>query len=445
MPQSRFSFFILVIYRLQRQTVSYYVKLCIPEKDRPEGMNNMDYRMRLQRNVPKNYLFVLLQNTDLTRGVWMIYLAAKGLSLLQIGLLETVFHLTSLAMEVPTGVIADVFGRKLSRVLGRLSALAGYALLFWADTFFGLALSFLFAALSYNLESGAGEALVYDSLQEVGAAEQYVSIAGKNEVCYQAAGTVSFLVGGYLAGRSYAAAFGATLAAAAAALGQATAFTEPAGGRSRRAGSGGAKMLAQLRESVAVIRSNRPAAGQIVFLQTMLAFCTCIFFYLQNFLKGDGYGEAAIGAIYAVASLTAATAAARAAALERRFTERGVLKVMPLVALASAWGIALSRYPFIFFTTLLSAESVIYVATNNYINQRIPSSCRATVLSFSSMTFSVVMILLFPLLGWAGDLFTLRTAIRGLGLLGAAAILINCRQQAVVSRGANGPQSQRQA
>lgn len=41
----------------------------------------------------------------------MIYLAGKGMSLTQLGLLETIFHITSFTMEVPTGAVADIFGR----------------------------------------------------------------------------------------------------------------------------------------------------------------------------------------------------------------------------------------------------------------------------------------------------------------------------------------------
>ena len=79
--------------------------------------------------VYKNYLFTLLQNIDLTRGIWMIYLASKGMSLTQLGVLETIFHLTSFTMEVPTGAVADLFGRKISRIIGRAFSLISVVLL----------------------------------------------------------------------------------------------------------------------------------------------------------------------------------------------------------------------------------------------------------------------------------------------------------------------------
>ena len=60
----------------------------------------MNYNAQLKKNISKNYIYTLLQSIDLTRGIWMIYLASKGMSLTQLGLLETVYHITSFLMEV---------------------------------------------------------------------------------------------------------------------------------------------------------------------------------------------------------------------------------------------------------------------------------------------------------------------------------------------------------
>ena len=57
-------------------------------------------------------------------------------------------------MEVPTGIIADRFGRRTSRIPGRLVAMVGTALMIGSRSFWGFALAFVFVALSFNLESG---------------------------------------------------------------------------------------------------------------------------------------------------------------------------------------------------------------------------------------------------------------------------------------------------
>ncbi|MDF2593450.1 MAG: major facilitator superfamily 1, partial [Clostridia bacterium] len=83
----------------------------------------MEKNIQLKRNINKNYLYTLIQNIDFTRGIWMLYLAGKGMSLTQLGLLETIFHVTSFTMEVPTGAVADIFGRRISRIVGRVASI----------------------------------------------------------------------------------------------------------------------------------------------------------------------------------------------------------------------------------------------------------------------------------------------------------------------------------
>ena len=122
----------------------------------------------LRANIKKNYLFVALASLNLTHGVWMIFLALKGFSLIELGFLEGIYHVTSFLMEIPTGAIADIWGRKLSRVMGRLIAIVAFLIMFLSGSFIIQAIGFMITAISNNLESGAGDALVYDSLLELG-------------------------------------------------------------------------------------------------------------------------------------------------------------------------------------------------------------------------------------------------------------------------------------
>ena len=65
----------------------------------------------IQKQLRKLYSSSVLGNLSLT-GAWVAILAARGFTLVEIGIVETVFHITSLVFEIPSGVLADVFGRK---------------------------------------------------------------------------------------------------------------------------------------------------------------------------------------------------------------------------------------------------------------------------------------------------------------------------------------------
>ncbi|MBV1756567.1 MAG: MFS transporter [Dethiosulfatibacter sp.] len=385
----------------------------------------MDHNDQLKRNVGRNYIYTLLQNIDLTRGIWMIYLASKGMTLTQLGLLETIFHITSFSMEVPTGVIADVFGRKISRILGRVFSLFGVVLLLISNSFLWFAISFVFTALSYNLESGAGDALIYDSLKEIGEENQYMRISGRKEMFYQVAGTISFLIGGYLATKSYPAAFAVTIIVGFITILQTFTFREPTNGRPQAGETRKGVFRKQLTNSIRVVKNNPKIGFLILFAQLILAFCTSIFYYLQNYMKADGYSEFVIGIIYAISSLASAVVALNVYKIERKIKEKKLLLLTPFLTVFCIWGIAISSYYYLFFILLMITEGIIFVSSNDYINKMIPSENRATVLSFASMVFSFFMITLFPMVGIIGDRYSLSVAFKTLGGLGSVLVLIN--------------------
>ena len=108
---------------------------------------------------------------------WMHFLSAVivpfytewgGLTLAQMMAMNAWFMAWNFALEVPTGAVADVFGRKWSMVLGALTAVAG-ALLYVSTHLLAVFLcAEVLYAVAYTLVSGAEDALAYDSLVELG-------------------------------------------------------------------------------------------------------------------------------------------------------------------------------------------------------------------------------------------------------------------------------------
>ena len=64
----------------------------------------------------------MLGQVSLT-GAWVAILAARGFSLVEIGVAETAFHIVSLIFEIPSGVLADVFGRKRMLIVSTIMAI----------------------------------------------------------------------------------------------------------------------------------------------------------------------------------------------------------------------------------------------------------------------------------------------------------------------------------
>ncbi len=386
----------------------------------------MQYIKKLENNIPNNYIFIFLSNLNLTHGLWMIYLALKGMSLAQLGLLEGIFHVTSFLMEVPTGMIADIFKRKTSRIIGRIASFISILILLFANTFFLFALSFVFIALSFNLESGAGEALIYDSLKELKKENNYMKISGRQEIAYQLAKVVSFILGGFLATINYKYVFILTLIFILFTIIQSLSFQEPIIYNKIKEKQKPLLILKQqISQSIKVITNNKKIGFFIIFTQIILTFGTTLFFYLQNYLKNNNKNEFFIGSIFAISALFEAIASSQTYKVEKKIKERGILLIMPIISVLCIWLIALTPYPFIFYIIMMIVESFIYVAMSDYINKLIPSENRATILSLASMVFSFFMIFVFPLIGKLGDIYSLNTAFLILAIIGTLFAIAN--------------------
>ena len=155
------------------------------------------------KNVNLDYLHTFFRNLNVTHGIWIMFLIFKGFSLIEVGIFESIFHITSVTMEVPTGVIADVYGRKLSRILGIFSYIIYLVIMIVSSNVIIIAVGFIFCGLSFTLESGSGEAIVYDSLKLMNKEKEFIKFNGKKEVIYQLASSIALLIGGYIALVSY--------------------------------------------------------------------------------------------------------------------------------------------------------------------------------------------------------------------------------------------------
>lgn len=381
------------------------------------------------RNIGLNYLYTSISSINLTHGLWMIYLALRGFSLLELGLLEGIYHVTSLLMEVPTGVVADLWGRKASRIAGRCTAVFALVIMFFSQSFLLQAIAFIATALGNNLESGAGDALVYDSLVMDSQEGRYMHVAGRQELVYQLTAIVAFALGGFIALESYGLLFGLSAFFAALAAVIAIGFREPPVGHREQQEVGtrlliriGRSMKNQVSESVVIVWMQKRIFFFIVFSELLFCFLTVLFFYLQNYWISLGFTEFHIGIIFSANAIVAGLTAWRSPQIEEAIGERGVLTIMPLLVLACLWGVVAGPLGSLFYIFAGFVEGMLITAIGTYLNRLIPSAQRATILSFQSMVFSLFMIILFPLVGLLADRVSIASGFQFMAVL--ATILV---------------------
>lgn len=359
----------------------------------------------VKHNISLNYVFEFVSNLNFTQVLWVSYLAFKGLTLVEIGLCESVFHMASLVFEIPTGLIADRFGRKLSRILAVFSRMIYLILLLFVNNF-GLALfSFIFAALSYNLESGADSAFVYDSMVETGSQAHFAKVQGYREVIFQFSGLIAVLVGGILADIRYEYAIGSTLVILTLGVMIASFLKEPLVKENQQKLS-----LRSLISTAMLTIKQQPTLGWLMLYGALFQGVSANFyFYLSTYLIDRGYSLSAIAVWYTVNTVGSILAGLSVNKLIDRYDNR-LIFISSLLLTASLLFMPLVPWGMIAFFFNGVAESILYVTMTHHINRKISSEVRATLLSVNAMAYSVIMALLFPVFGYFGDLVSLGMA-----------------------------------
>ena len=364
--------------------------------------------MNLNKQIRRLLLLDGLSNLHLAGTAWVLLLTPRGFTLTQIGLAEGVFHLVSLCCELPSGMLADLLGRKwtlaASRAMGALSALA----MITARTGLGVCLAMGLCALGYNLASGTREAITYDSLLQCGQAERYLRVSAWQNIFWRGAGAAALLGAGLTAALGYRLAYGLDILVDALAVLTALGLTEPAVGAPERR-----PRLSELprgfrdcaRDAADFLRANPAAAAVMLFNALVGALATLLGFFLQDGLTSAGAGNALLGPLLLLVAL-GGVAGSRAALLLERLPYR-LTGLLCLAGVAAGAALSLTgRLPLLAAGGLLASacDDAFQMLTDARLNAMIPSQRRATLISVSSMTFSLVMIVLSPLTGavWEG-------------------------------------------
>lgn len=337
----------------------------------------------------------------------MIFLASNGFSLLELGLLEGLLHVVSFLGEIPTGAVADLKGRIVSRKLGRILYVLATCCVMTAHSFFVVAIGFVLYALSYNLESGAGEAFIYDTLAELKQTYLFKKVKARIEFLYQFANILGLLIGGYLALYSYTLLFSLeallTIGALYLAMVQTEPFFEKKHISENLLDSLVKKTIRSLKEqtnSALTTIKEKPILSLLIVQSAFIITVTITLFYcLQIYWKSQGLTEFEIGIIFALGASAAALSALLTPALELRFGKERLVTILTPLLICLLFCLSFEVLTPLAFILTGALEGVLVVVVQDWINAEIPSSERATILSVQSMCFSLFMIILFPLTG----------------------------------------------
>ncbi|RAQ97413.1 MFS transporter [Thermogemmatispora tikiterensis] len=366
----------------------------------------------------------LATNASLSSAVWMIYLARHGYSPLVIGLLEMTLHVTKLCAEIPTGIYADLLGRR--RSLFVYCSLSAAAMLFLSLPIWpSIVLSFVLWGLAFAFRGGAEEALLWGLARRLVAHEgqhqgYYSRLISRMYLLALVAEAASTSVGGLLGQIQEALPFLVQAALAVLAMLPLLALPEERGTSERQP-------LRHLLQGLRAVRGDRVLIGLLLLAGLVEGCGLTIYYYHQLYLSSLGLTLAQVGLVIAASQVISfgctALAPALLAHLRRSYLLAGLL-------LALAGGLLLMSLPLVplslvgFLMLFQGAYALWQPVASTWLNERSPEAQRATVLSLQTGLFSAAMVTLFPLFGLGLGEMSYRSLYRALALLAGCGLLM---------------------
>lgn len=385
----------------------------------------MDIKLysRLKRNIILDYINTFITNLNMQNSVWVLYLAYCGLSLAEIGIVEGIYHITSIIFEIPSGAIADLLGRKKSMVIGRFCIAISCIIMLFAKDFWFFALSFVIQSLGNNFNSGSEEALIYDSMKYTRQEQDYIHVCGRRNVIIEVSQGISTVAGAVLAEISYFWCYSACLLIAVSAAIQVLFITEAPYTENKEE----ARRLSVIetvklhfKTSYVILKSDIRILKIILYYNVVFAAHTLLFFYSQQYYKELGYNKIQTGFILLLAGAASCAGAMFSDRLYKKYGRKLILTAVFCISSAFlCYGTGSFILAVVSFVAAGFCVSLLYPVQSDGLNMLIPSGQRATLVSVDSLFFSAAMVVMFPLAGRAADIYGLMAvfSVIGIGLI----------------------------
>jgi MFS family permease len=374
--------------------------------------------MPTPRSIQRTYLLLMLGNTLAASFIWginTIFLLDAGLTNLEAFAANAFFTVGMVVFEVPTGIVADTIGRRMSYLLGTVTLAAStlfYVLLWQIEApFWEWAIASMLLGLGFTFFSGAVEAWLVDALAATGFTGEIETVFGRGQIVTGAGMLTGSVAGGFIAAQvSLGAPFvlrGVVLAvmfAVAFRMMHDVGFTPEQGGRP----------LAEMRKiaEASIEYGWRVPAVKWLMVEALFTGGVGIygFYALQPYLLelyGDPEAYQVAGLVAAVVAGAQIVGGMAAPRIRRMFKRRTSALLVTATLSAASLAVMGAIESFAVVIAAVVVWGLLFAATmpirQAYLNGLIPSRQRATILSFDSMMTSSGGVWAQPALGRAAD------------------------------------------
>lgn len=369
----------------------------------------------LEQNVARLYWIYAFNSTGFHLVVYTLFILSKGFTMQQFFLIEAAAVIVNVITEIPTGVFSDRIGRKWSLIISSLIGMPTTLFIILSDNFYVVLTAMAMGGLAISFSSGTDTAFLYDTLKALKRENEFNKVFGKMTWFGSWASATGGIIGGFIATYGLSYPWWAAFIVSFPILFITITLREPP--LFRESTSDDTKRF-HLSESLKY-SFRRESGFFVLYASVTWLFFSLGFWLWQPYLKLISVPILYFGFFYAAERLLSGFSAKYAFKIEGKIGISKSLLFIPLI-LALAF-ILESKFVVIFGFLFIFLQSIsggyFGPVIADYINSRIPSSRRATVLSTRNALHSLLFAIFSPLLGYTIDIYSLQTGLLIMGIL----------------------------
>jgi MFS family permease len=349
--------------------------------------------------------------------IWLFY-KENGLTIKDLFIIQGIYSITIAVIEIPSGYVADVLGRKNSLVIGTFFGFIGMIVYSFSFGFEGFLIAALSLGIGQSFLSGSDTALMYDSLLELNRTKDFVKLEGRTISMGNLAEAAAGFIGAYFLTQStYRTPFYYQIGIAAIGFFIALTLVEP---KSQKLKDGKTKPWKNIKKIIHYSLIENSTLRLCILYSSIMGTATlAIAWFSQPLLDVLEIEGKYNGIIFGILNLAVASTAYYAHYIENRIKTKIIL-VGILILVCGSYFTLYSQLAFWSLGVLFIFYLVRGIATpilRDYQNRFTPSEMRATVMSIRSFIIRTLFSLVSPMIGYIADIYNLQQAFLLSGIL----------------------------
>jgi MFS family permease len=363
---------------------------------------------QFSKNIVRLYGIKISKWFNLVMPVVVLFYQDNGMGMHEIFILKSIYSLAIVVFELPSGWLADVWGRKKTLLLGAVLGSAGFLMYSFSYGFWAFVAAEIVLGAGHSFVSGADSAMLYESLKADKKSDRYVKHEGRITSAGNFAEALAGIAAGFLAAISLRTPFYFQFIVASMAIPAAITLKEPLVQATTH--------MHSIKRMVGAIKNTLWKETDLrvaILLSAATGTATLTFAWLvQPFFKAIGLPVEWFGILWTALNLSVGVSSAFAYRFEGTLNrKKEVFLIVVLLTLGYLFsGMAILREGLVSLFVFYLVRGLATVIFKNYINLYTPSEIRATILSVRNFIIRISFAVIGPLLGWMTDHISLKMA-----------------------------------